>query len=197
MRFLADDAGFAMATQVDTSLHLEAANLAGGSGATTWTGADIGSDASTAYVDASTNEAALTDAGIRHAVRRLDDVNVPQSNRFLVVPPVEKESLMGLARFTEQAFVGEVGAANTIRNGRIGSVYGVEVYCSTNCATADGGARIALMLHRSALGLVMQREIRVQRQYKLDQLATLVVADVLYGTGELRDDAGVSLAVPA
>ena len=195
--FFTDDAGYALATQVDSQLHLEAANLQGGSGATTWTGAVIGSDGTTAYNDATNNEAALADAGIRTAIQTLDDANVPMRDRFLVIPPVEKNNLLGLSRFTEQAFVGEVGMANSIRNGRIGSLYGVEVFVSTNCATADGGARIALLLHRSALALVTQVDIRVQTQYQLEYLTDLLVADTLYGTGELRDDAGIAIAVAA
>ena len=45
----------------------------------------------------------VTDAGIRRMLRTMDDNNVPQSDRALVIPPVEKESLLAIARFTEQA----------------------------------------------------------------------------------------------
>ncbi len=87
--------------------------------------------------------------------------------------------------------------ANSIRNGRIGAIYGVEVFVSTNCATATGAARICLLLHRSAIALVTQVDIRVQTQYKQEYLADLLTADTLYAVGELRDDAGVAIAVTA
>ena len=196
-QFYTDDAGYALATNVDTALHDQAAHLQGGSGAATYTAAVIGGDGSTTYVDASSNESALTDAGIREVIETLDNANIPLQNRVLVIPPVAKNTLLGLARFTEQAFVGEVGMANSIRNGRLGSIYGVEVFVSTNCATATGGARIALLMHRSAMALVTQVDIRVQTQYKQEYLADLLTADTLYGVGELRDDAGVAIAVPA
>jgi hypothetical protein len=113
---------------------------------------------------------------------------------------------MGLARFTEQAFVGEQGGSNTIRNGEIGDVYGVKVYVSTNADTPtdanDGSgtaqpARIALMAHKDAFVLVEQVGIRSQTQYKQEYLGTLFTADTLYGVAELRDYSSVALAVPA
>ena len=194
-QFYTDDAGFALATQVDTDLHTRTRVLQGGTDDATWDAAVIGSDGTTAYTG--TNEAALTDAGIREIIQTLDDANVPQRDRVLVIPPVSKNTLLGLARFTEQAFVGEVGMANSIRNGRLGNIYGVEVFVSTNCPTATGDARIGVLMHKSAIGLVTQVEIRVQTQYKAEYLADLMVADSLYGVGELRDDAGVAIAVAA
>ena len=194
--FFTDDAGYALATQVDTDLFAATQSLQGGTaGSAAWDAAVIGSDGSTAYVG--TNEAALADAGIRTAIQTLDDANIPQRDRFLVIPPVEKNNLLGLARFTEQAFVGEVGMANSIRNGMIGNLYGVPVYVSTNCPTATGAARICLLGHRSCIALVTQVDIRVQTQYQLEYLTDLLVADQIYGVGELRDDAGVAIAVTA
>jgi len=66
-------------------------------------------------------------------MQTLDDEDVPMDGRVMVIPPVMRNTLMGLARFTEQSFVGEVGAGNTIRNGKIGDIYGMEVFVSTNC----------------------------------------------------------------
>ena len=114
--------------------------------------------------------------------------------RSLVIPPVARNTMLGLARFTEQAFVGN---GDSIRNGQIGDVYGVKVYVSTNCPTATGGARIAVMFHPEYGVLIEQLGIRVQTQYKQEYLATLLTADTLYGVGELRDTSAVGIAVPA
>ena len=197
-QFYTDDAGYALADQVDDDLHTLTRNFQdGGAGDATiaYEYAVIGSDGKTAYTG--TNEAAITDAGIREVIQTLDDSNIPQRDRVLVIPPVSKNTLLGLARFTEQAFVGEVGMANSIRNGRLGNIYGVEVFVSTNCPTATGDARIGALFHKSALALVMQVDIRVQTDYQLDYLADLMVADTLYGVGNLRNDAGVAIAVTA
>lgn len=139
-----DDAGYALAKQVDQDLHILAAIANGG---TQYSTAVIGNDGSTAWDGTANtntgNAAALSDAGIRTMIQTLDDVDVPQEGRALVIPPVEKKNLLGLARFTEQAFVGEMGGGNAIRSGYIGNVYGVPVYVSTNCVwvhtdTGDG-----------------------------------------------------------
>ena len=135
-RFYTDDAGYALATQTDSDLRDLAATWNSG---TSYSGAVIGSDGSTAWSPTANanagNGAALTDAGIRRVLQTLDDGDVPMRDRCLILPPVEKRRLLGITRFTEQAFVGEQGAGNSIRNGLIGDVYGVEVYVSTNIAS--------------------------------------------------------------
>lgn len=193
--FYTDDAGFALAAQVDTDLWTTTATLQGGTADATWDAAVIGSDGSTAYIGS--NEAALADAGIRKMVQTLDDANIPQRDRVMVIPPVTKNTILGLAQFTQQAYVGEVGMGNSIRNGRLGNIYGMEVYVSTQSPTATGAARIGLIAHKSALALVTQLDIRVQTQYKLEHLADLLTADCVYGVAELRDDAGICFAVVA
>ena len=201
--FYTEDAGYALAKQVDTDLIRLGRLSQGGTGAR-YSGAFIGSDGTTAYNYSTDNQAALTDAAIRRSIQRLDDYDVPMDGRFFIVPPASRNTLMGLARFTEQAFVGEQGGGNTIRNGEIGDVYGVKVYVSTNCDTAndadDGtgtaqAARIALMAHKDAFVLVEQVGIRSQTQYKQEYLGTLFTADTLYGVAELRDYSSVALAV--
>jgi N4-gp56 family major capsid protein len=210
-RFYTDDAGYALATQIDTDLIRLGRLSQGGS----WNGTDatfvygngfIGGDGTTAFdATANTNtgnETALTDDGIRRAIQRLDDADVPMSGRFFIVPPVARNTLMGLARFTEQAFTGETGSGNTIRNGQIGDIYGVKVYVSTNADTAttagtgDVNPRVCLMAHPEFGVLVEQLGIRVQTQYKQEYLGTLLTADTLYGVGELRDDSAVALIIP-
>ena len=203
-KFYTDDAGFALAKQVDSDLHNLGEGLQGGSTTDdTYASAVIGSDGSTTFLDASAgNAAAIADAGLRKCIQTLDDADVPLSERFLIIPPVEKKNLMGLSRFTEQAFVGEGGPANTIRNGYLGDVYGVPIYVSTNvdsitCDDTSTVVKSCLLLHRSALGYVEQMGIRSQNQYMQEYLSDLFTADTIYGVGELRNDAGVAIIVPS
>jgi N4-gp56 family major capsid protein len=196
-RFYTDDAGYALSKQVDTSLINLGSGFNGGAGTATYDAAYIGGDGTTLYTSGVNNATALTDAAIRRTIQRLDDADVPMDGRFLIIPPSARNTLMGLARYTEQAFVGEVGGGNTIRNGEIGNLYGIPVFVSSNAATATGGARIALMGHRDAAVLVEQMGVRSQTQYKQEYLATLYTADTLYGVKELRNDACYALAVPA
>jgi N4-gp56 family major capsid protein len=193
-RFYTDDSGYALATQIDTDLLNNFSKAQAGAGNATWDKAVIGGDGSTNYTSGSSNATAITDAGIRKIIQTLDDNDVPMDGRSLVIPPVARNTMLGLARFTEQAFVGN---GDSIRNGQIGDVYGVKVYVSTNCPTATGGARIAVMFHPEYGVLIEQLGIRVQTQYKQEYLATLLTADTLYGVGELRDTSAVGIAVPA
>ena len=194
-KFYTGDAGYALAKQVDTDLIQLGRDAQGGNGTIAYDKAVIGGDGSTLYTGA--NESAITDAGIRKVIQTLDDADVPMDGRVLVLPPVARNVMMGLARFTEQAFVGEVGGGNTIRNGQIGNVYGVMVYVSTNCETATGDARIGMMFHKDAFVLAEQMGVRSQTQYKQEYLATLFTSDMLYGVKELRDEAAVAIAMAA
>ncbi len=206
-QFYTDDAGYALAIQVDTDLHSEGAKFAAPDAAPTVAGTDyskavIGGDGSTTWDSSgSGNGSALTDAGIRRAIQALDDQNVPARMRALVVPPVEKRKLMGIARFTEQAFVGEVAGSNTIRNGLIGDIYGIPVYVSTNCATELSAGdstpyRACLLFQKEAVVMAEQLTPRSQTQYKQEFLADLFTADQIYGLGTMRPEAGVALMVP-
>jgi len=194
-KFYTGDAGYALAKQVDTDLIQLGRGAQGGDGTIAYDQAVIASDGSTLYTG--TNEAAITDAGIRKVIQTLDDADVPMDGRCLVLPPVARNVMMGLARFTEQAFVGETGGGNTIRNGQIGNVYGVMVYVSTNCETATGDARIGMMFHKDAFVLAEQLGVRSQTQYKQEYLGTLFTSDMLYGVKELRDEAAVAIAMTA
>jgi N4-gp56 family major capsid protein len=199
-RFYTEDAGYALAKQVDTSLIQLGRGFNGGGGTSAYSGAYSGADGTTAYVaGANTGVGALTDAAIRRTIQRLDDNDVPMEGRFFIIPPSARNTLMGLDRYTEQAFVGEVGNGNTIRNGEIGNLYGIPVYVSSNADTTSGSTatRIALMGHRDAAVLVEQVGVRSQTQYKQEYLGTLYTADTLYGVSELRDGSAYALAVPA
>lgn len=200
--FYTNDAGYALATQVDTDLHSLGATL---NGSTAYSTAVIGGDGvSTWDPTANTNTgngSTLTDAGIRKMTQTMDDDDVPMMDRVLVIPPVEKNTLLGIQRFTEQAFTGEVSGGNSIRNGLVGDIYGMPVYVSTNCpevAATDTTTlyRVGLMLHKDAFVHIEQMNVRSQTQYKQEWLGDLFTADTIYGIGELRDNAGIAFLVP-
>jgi len=204
-QFYTSDAGYALARQVDTDLVQLGRSANGGAGTAAYAAAYIGGDGTTAYVAANNNESALTDAAIRRTIQRLDDNDTPMDNRFFLIPPSSRNTLMGLARYTEQAFV---GTGDAIRTGEIGNLYGIPVFTSSNADTTSGSgaARVCLMGHKDAMVLVEQVGVRSQVQYKQEYLATLFTSDTLYGVAALRSAASVgaaksssmfALAVPA
>ena len=212
-QFYTADAGYALSKQVDTSLiqlgrAFNGATIGTDDYATAAasTKAFIGGDGTTAYNSSTSNASALTDASIRRTIQRLDDNDTPMDGRFFIIPPSSRNTLMGLSRYTEQAFVGN---GNAIRTGEIGNLYGIPVFTSSNADTGAGNSatdRICLMGHKDCMVLVEQIGIRSQTQYKQDYLATLFTSDTLYGvkalraaatTGAALSSSAFALAVPA
>jgi len=193
-QFYTADAGYALSRAVDTDLINLGRSSNGGAGTNAYaTGAFVGGDGTTAYVAGSNNQTALTDAAIRRTIQRMDDNDTSMDNRFFVIPPSSRNTLLGLARYTEQAFVGN---GNAIRNGEIGNLYGMPVFTTSNCDTTSGSAlaRVCLMGHKDSMVLVEQVGIRSQIQYKQDYLSTLFTSDTLYGVSALRNAATVGAA---
>lgn len=193
-RFYTNDAGYALARQVDTDLIVLGRSANNGAGTAAYATGYIGGDGATLYTSGAPNMSALTDPGIRRMIQRLDDNDIPQDQRVLVVPPSSRNTMLGISRFTEQAFVGN-GAS--IRNGQIGDVYGVEVFVTAQCDTATGAGspRVALIFHKDAFVLAEQMSVRTQTQYKQEYLGDLFTADTIYGTQILRK--GDNADIPA
>ena len=211
--FYTGDAGYALAKQVDTDLVQLGRSFNGATVGTddyatsaSSTKAYIGGDGTTVYNSSTSNASALTDAAIRRTIQRLDDNDVPMDGRFFIIPPSSRNTLMGLARYTEQAFVGN---GDAIRNGEIGNLYGIPVFVTSNADTGAGNSgadRICLMGHKEAMVLVEQQAVRSQTQYKQEYLGTLFTSDTLYGvaalrtlasTGAAKSSSAFALAVPA
>jgi len=196
-KFYTDDAGYALAKQVDTDLFALTEGLqggtVGGTGAAAYENAVIGGNGSTAYTGNSTNASDITDAGIRRMLLTLDDADVPMDNRVMVVPPICANDMLGINRFTEQQFI---GSGDAIKTGKIGQIYGVDIYISSNCPTPAGTDRAGVLMHKDALVLAEQVGVRSQTQYKQEYLGDLFTSDTIYGVAELRNDAGVAFVVP-
>ena len=123
-------------------------------------------------------------------------------NRFIIVPPSVRQTIMGIDRYTSSDFVDGRG----VMNGQIGSLYGIDVYVSSNCpvveTAGDNSASAvdtvgAMIGHKDALVLVEQMGVRSQSQYKQEWLGDLFTADTLYGVQVLRPESALSIAVPA
>jgi len=196
-KFYTDDAGYALASQVDDDLFALFEGLqsgtVGGSGSAAWETAVIGGDGTTLYTGAADNSSDITDAGIRKMILKLDNADVPMDNRSLILPPVASNDLLAINRFTEQQFI---GSGDAIKTGKIGQIYGVDVFVSSNCPAISTTGRVGGLFHRDAIVFAEQVGVRTQTQYKQEYLGDLFTADTIYGTGELRNDAGIAFVVP-
>ena len=201
-KFYTDDAGYALAKQVDTDLvtlwEALQGGTVGGANAAAWETAYIGSTGTTAYTGNSSNAADITDAGIRALILKLDNADVPMDNRSFIIPPIVANDMLGLNRFTEQQYI---GSGDAIKTGKIGMIYGADVHISSNCPTTTTANtatdRVGCLMHKDALVLAEQVGVRSQTQYKQEYLGDLFTSDTIYGVGELRNDAGVAFIVPA
>jgi N4-gp56 family major capsid protein len=204
--FYTDDAGYAIAKQVDSDLWVEMFNT--GSASLTVNGNVLETASTfdtilegdgTTWDETGTTD--ISDAGIRTFVKTLDDADAPMAGRVMCVPTIVKFDLLGLSRFTEQAFVGEVGAGNSIRNGYVGDVYGMDVYVTTNSPIVEDSAAnedniAGVVFQADAMALVEQLGVRSQTQYKQEYLADLYTSDMIYGVKALRDSSIVTFVVP-
>lgn len=205
--FYTEDAGYALATQLDSDIGLLAKTFGDDNGS--------GSDfvhSNSFYIDAANGLAAyavdtvaatdlFTDLAFREAVQQLDDNDVPMDGRFLVIPPSVRTTIMGIDRYQSSDFVDNRGVVN----GQIGSLYGVDIYVSNNLpvveTAGDNSASAvdtigAIMAQKDAMVLAEQIGVRTQTQYKQEYLGDLMTADTLYGVKTVRPESGLVISVP-
>ncbi len=208
-QFYTEDAGYALATQVDTDLHSLATGLgSAGTSSSTYLNnggtffINNGASTLTTYV-ADTVVAAdiFTDGGFRALIQKMDDNDVPMDGRSFIIPPSVRNTIMGIDRYVSSDFVNN----GKVTGGQIGELYGIEIFVSTNCPVVETAGNNsassidslgALLLHRDALTFAEQVGVRSQTQYKQEFLANLFTSDTLYGTAVLRPEAGLTLVVP-
>ena len=216
-QFYTEDAGYALARQIDNDLFRVGTGFGDGTLDLTVavTGTCTGTawqNSNTRFIDASnglslyeddtvTGSDVFTDAGFRALIKAMDDNDVPMSDRVFVIPPALRSVMMGIERYVSSDFRDE----RSVRSGLIGNVYGIEIYVSSNCpliedATSNGTGTVdvrgAFLFHRDAILLGEQMSVRSQTQYKQEYLSTLYTADTLYGVTNHRPEAGFVLVVP-
>jgi N4-gp56 family major capsid protein len=178
--FYTTDAGYALATQVDTALIAEA-----NSGFTAKKSFVSGGIAD----ESGATTTAFNDIGFREAIQILDDNDVPGEGRVMVIPPAVKRDMLGVSNYISSDFV----TGQPVVNGKIGSLYGVDLYVSTNL-TGNAGEKNCLLMHKDALVFAEQLGVRTQTQYKQEFLADLMTADTIYGLETYRPESGVTIA---
>ena len=192
-KFYTDDAGYALARQIDTDLMDLGKSLGNGDGSS-WTNSASFQVAAGGGLEAygtGSVDTAFTDEAFRALIQKMDDADVPMDDRCFIIPPSVRNSIMGLERYVSSDFTG----GQTVQNGLIGNLYGIDIMVSTNVATPATGVRAAQLIHKDTYILAEQQAIRSQTQYKQEFLSTLYTADTLYGVKTFRPDAGFVLAV--
>ena len=187
-KFYTQDAGYALARQVDSDLIASALDCWDVQGMSVIT-SDDGSccpDGNLTVPAVEGGASDFCDGAFRDAIQILDDADVPMDNRKLVIPPAARNHIMGIDRYVSSDFVNGRGVVN----GKIGELYGIDIYVSTNLP-ANAGEKPCLLFHTDALVIAEQMAVRTQTQYKQEYLADLMTADTLYGEDCYRPENGV------
>ena len=203
--FYTEDAGYALAKQIDDDLIALGKSFGDGDGSD-WTHSNVyyidASTGLTSYaVDTVTTSDVFTDAGFRKLIQLMDDADTPMDGRKFAIPPSLRNAIMGETRYNSSDFVDGRGT----QTGQIGKLYGVDIFVSSNMPvietaaenSAGDGVKAALLFHTDTSVLAEQVGVRSQAQYKQEYLATLYTADTLYGTKVVRPETGFVLAVNA
>jgi HK97 family phage major capsid protein len=203
--FYTEDAGYALAKQVDDELVALGKSFGNSDGAD-WVHSnayfiDASTGLTTYAVDTVTTSDVFTDAGFRKLIQLMDDADVPMDGRKFAIPPSLRNAIMGVDRYNSSDFVDGRG----VQNGQIGKLYGIDIYVSSNMPvietadenTAGDAVKAAMLFHTDTMVLAEQVGVRSQTQYKLDYLSTLYTADTLFGVKVVRPEAGFVLAVNA
>src|SRR5210317_1318690 len=162
-QFYTEDAGYALAKQVDTDLH----GLATGLGSAGSTSSTYLNNGGTFFVDNSASGAlatytadtvttadVFTDSGFRAIIQKLDDADVPMENRCFVIPPSVRNTIMGIDRYVSSDFVNN----GQVTNGQIGQLYGIDVFVSTNCPVVEAAGDNSASSVDSLGALLLQKD---------------------------------------
>ena len=204
-QFYTSDAGYALAKQLDDYLFALGTGLGDGAGGAATSGANwvhsntFNPNGAGGTLEAFVNNGVaasdtFTDASMRDGVQQLDDNDVPMTGRFMVIPPVLANTFRGIDRFNSSDFV----SGRNVETGKIGDVYGVDIYVSTNVpniSQTGTNVRPALLGHKDAYVCAEQVGVRSQSEYKLEYLSTLFTADRLYGATVYRPENAINIMV--
>lgn len=138
---------------------------------------------------------ALNDTLILAVNRYLSENKAPRTERYIVTHPKGEAELLNIDKYVRYDALGVGGSDNSIKNGKIGQIYGAEVFVSQNLVYLDTATDeySSLFFHKESFAIAMQTSPRTQAQYKQEYLGWLVTVDVLFGLTQLRTGFGFVL----
>ena len=198
-----DEMGNALARTVDQHV-LQLAILAAQASATVngENGGAVITDA-----DAKTNAASLI-TSIFDAVQTLDEKDVPEDDRFCIVPPSTYYNIVENDKILNRDFGGTNGV---YADGKVLKVAGVNIVKSNTAVAAftdqsgasstgenntyngDFSNTAAVVFHKSAIGTVKLMDLAMESEYDIRRQGTLMVAKMALGHGILRPEAAVEI----
>jgi hypothetical protein len=140
-----------------------------------------------------TEAANISDNMIIEGIVLLDDADVPDEDRFIIVRPVQRGELLKINKFISRDFQDKKPVVSRV----LGEIYGMPVLRSTRVKRADYDSdatveSVNLMWHLEAFGLAMQAEVK-NKQLAETKLSKTIVGHHRFGVNNLRIDHAVIL----
>lgn len=143
---------------------------------------------------------AIADLDFRSSIAYMEGLNFRKDNAVFMDNKVYFSQFIGLSKispnYSANLNVIKTGLlADGVMNSQVkGVAYGIPVYTSTLVPAPVGVAK-NLMLNKEAFAFGVKNRangmVRVRTDYKLENMGMLTVADIIYGVGVLRPEAGV------
>ena len=135
----------------------------------------------------------LTYTNLLRARQYLNDADVPEDDRVIVVSPAEEAGMLEIENFINSNYTANNGATQRGmgEKGWIGSWMRMPVYVTTNVEGTNAAGHDNVMMHKDAFALVMQMMPRFESQRDIDYLVDKVASQQLYGTQTMRQDHAV------
>jgi hypothetical protein len=127
----------------------------------------------------------MSNADVETALGTLISNDIPADECAFFVNPLIYADLLNAKAFVASGSSAGVGfgADNAAMNsGQVGMLFGIPVMTSSLIpTTSSDGIEVGYLVHKSAIAVAVQQDIRVQSEYSVDYLGTKVVADIIYG----------------
>jgi len=121
----------------------------------------------------------ITKADILTARKELDDLKVPQNDRFLVIPPAQEKIMLEISDFVDAS---KYGTNEAVMNGELGRIFGMKVIKTTSLASDTE----AVIYHKSHAAWARQiAPLFEKKRASLTHLADELSLAMLYGVQQL------------
>lgn len=149
------------------------------------------------------SSAELTQADFIKVLVQFKKDFAPENERYIVLSPNMMGQIMGIAKFTDRDFTGNIGSISTPMNYAVGMVYNIPVFVSNHTDKVTGGrtadtsttpntgaiaanAERSVAFQKEFLAFAMQKGFAVEQVRMENNFADIYRAQVVYGSVEVR-----------
>ncbi|HWL80102.1 MAG TPA: phage capsid protein [Roseomonas sp.] len=153
-----------------------------------------------------TNSNGALRSALFSAAQALDEKDVPEDSRFVVLKPAQYYTLVTDPLIPNRDYSANAGA--DIRTGKVWEVAGIDIVKSNNLPSTnvntgntkyqvDATNTVGVVMHPSAIGTLKLMDLAVEGEYQLSKQGTLIVAKYATGHGVLRPECAVEITKSA